>query len=174
MICLKNVNIGLLELIKPLSPVVLNYKQYTNTFHGYQGPIVAAGFYIALFDAICLNEHISTKGFDKKVYSNYVLCHEFIHWTGHPSRLNRKAVTDDYKEFLNVTAEEKQEEEMTADLGTLYIHYMLGLDISITDNSIKERKLFMSDESFKRAEIAANLAVHWILDTLAEMKTKVA
>lgn len=56
-------------------------------------------------------------------YSAYF--HELTHWTGHPSRLNRRGITDNSASFGTETY---SREELTAEMGAAFLCAMCGID----------------------------------------------
>ncbi len=81
------------------------------------------------------------------------LCHELIHWTGHPTRLNRKLVSkSQIKEYAF--------EELVAELGSAFLGSKLGITPELPENHASYIASWISilNENHKMIFKAASLA----------------
>src|SRR5665213_2677616 len=113
-----------LDLIKDLGIKVFAYSQVPiedSCFHYAMRDV--CGYYNQMTDYIAFNEIVSAE----YACLNELLLHEIAHWTGHISRLARKALINSQR---NILCTEKQifEEEAIAQYGMYKLAIWLGLD----------------------------------------------
>ncbi len=120
-------------------------------------PWTAGGLYSPPFDIIACAE-----------LNDFVLLHEIIHWTGHPSRVDREAVrklsTANKNESIRslMSVETFYNEEAIANMGMFGLAKHLRLDLKVAHYEMIARLIYMSfDHEFCERE--ANKAVNWIL-----------
>jgi len=121
-------------------------------------------YYSPAKDEICLpltNHFISTEHFYNTAF------HELCHWSGNENRLNRQL-------FNKFASPEYAREELTAEMGAVYLCSFIGLDIQIINSAQYIHswlKLLKEDKTaFPKAAMQAQTAANYIL-TLAGLKT---
>lgn len=118
---------------------------------------VANGVYEASKDVIGLNEcKLNTD-------MNSVALHEIIHWTGHPSRLNRPFIANCTKSVYYDNYYSRSTEEATAQLGMFYLAEALDLHIDAKQLLDQYLACYPSADLTKAAKDARD-AANWILE----------
>lgn len=130
-----------------------------NTLRAYYSP---AEDYISL-------PPISSFDSEAEYYST--LMHELVHWTSHPSRLDRKSSATEKTEYSF--------EELVAEIGSSYLCALTGIAPLTLENQVAYikgwLKLFDSDENvFIKAAIEAQRAVNFILEPLPKDQSNAA
>jgi antirestriction protein ArdC len=149
------------ELVDSLGIRVRTVSEF-EVIAGETYPWTAAGLYSPPFDIIACAEE-----------SDYTLLHEIIHWSGHPSRLDREVVgklsqasrTDIIRKI--VSFEDITNEEAIANLGMFLLAKHLGLNLKDAHYEKTSRLMYMHyDNEF--CERQADKAVEFILNQVSQ------
>lgn len=105
--------------------------------------------------------------FDNEESALHILGHELIHWTGHPRRLNRLPLFDDF----NYDIKQRTVEEVTAELGSFLLCQELGFckteHIKLTAGYVSDwlKKTFYNDYegAFRLGLRQASQAVRFLI-----------
>ena len=126
------------------------YYKYTGAYFGFE----AQGKYHIVSDSISVRS-----GGPGSRETDYVFLHELIHWTGHESRLARKAMTKAFKTQDELTCAVHQE-EVIAEIGACMLAWSLGLDRTAAESYMtKYLPLYPKADlssAYKDAQIAHN------------------
>lgn len=119
---------------------------------------MAAGYYDSQEDYIGLNERALES--DRV---NEVVLHELIHWTGHPSRLNRNTITSQLH-GMRPTSYDYHTEEATAQMGMFKLACLLGLDKELHLMLLNVYLTMFPEANLAKADWDSNQAVGYLLD----------
>ncbi|MBN1183693.1 MAG: DUF1738 domain-containing protein [Bacteroidales bacterium] len=144
--------------IEELHPVEVNEEIIRKCGADIQFSEQDKAFYTLGLDIISMplrSQFKSVSGFYQTIF------HETGHWTGHPSRLNRKL-------FNMFGSEDYAREELTAELCSVFINSLSGIDIQIKqsasyiDSWLKAIKI--DKTAFIRSAMQAQTAANYILE----------
>ena len=122
-------------------------------------PCGVGGLWEPAYDVISLTDDAAEEG-----WLDHYCLHEITHWTGHPDRLNRKAIAIGMRHGQIPSAVLFDTEEATAQLGMYKLSVKLGFDEAKAKIHLEEYLMQLPHAQLAQADKDAEAAVVYILE----------